>query len=514
MGGSTNELSGPDLEQGVAFAALEDGKPVLGHAHGEAVVLVRVGADVHAIGATCSHYGGPLAEGRVEGDVVVCPWHHACFDLRTGEAVGAPALRDLPCFEVARRGELVQVRARKETPRRTAPNAPSSVVLVGAGAAAAACIEMLRKEGYSGPITMLGDEEPVDRPNLSKDYLAGTAPEEWMPLGGRERWVELGVDYRPNDPAVAIDTKSRTVTTKGGDVLPYGALLYAPGAEPVRLAIPGGDLPHVSTLRTLTDARAIIERAKTAKRAVVVGASFIGLEAAASLVARGLEVHVVAPDHVPLGRILGEEVGAFLRKVHEDKGVRFHLGTKPKAIREGAVELENGETLAAELVVVGIGVRPRTSLAQAAGLVVENGVVVDTSLRTSADAVWAAGDVARFPDTRTGERVRIEHWVVAERHGQAAARAILGRAADARDVPFFWSAHHDVTISYVGHASKWDRVTVHGSLEARDATIVYESAGVVMAVATINRDAVSLAVEAAMRRGDAAAAAQAAHGSG
>jgi apoptosis-inducing factor 3 len=513
MGGGASELTGPDFEKGVPLASLAEGKPVLGHALGEGVVMVRVGADVRAIGASCTHYGGPLAEGLVVGGTIRCPWHHACFDLATGQASGAPALTDVACYEVVRAGELVQVRTKKDAPKKTPPRSPSSVVIVGAGAAGAACAEMLRKEGFTGPITMLGAEEPgpVDRPNLSKDYLAGTAPEEWIPLGSRERWAELHVTLSPNDPATALDTKARTVTTKSGKTHPYDALLYATGAEPVRLPIEGATLPHVFTLRTLADARGIIARAAGAKKAVVVGASFIGLEAAASLVARGLEVHVVAPDAVPLARILGEEVGAFVRTVHEGKGAKFHLGTKPTAIHEGKVVLENGETLDADLVVLGVGVRPRVALAEAAGLKVDGGVVVDASLRTSAEGVWAAGDVARFPEVRAGALARIEHWVVAERHGQAVARAMLGHAVAFHDVPFFWSAHHDVTFSYVGYAPKWDKVTVHGSLAARDATIVYEAAGVVVAVATVNRDAVGLAIEAAMERNDHAAVTKLAH---
>ena len=393
------------------------------------------------------------------------------------------------------------------------PSSPSSVVVVGAGAAGAACVEMLRQEGYTGPITMLGAEEPgpVDRPNLSKDYLAGTAPEEWVFLGSRERYAELGVDLSPTDPAVAIDTARKRVTTKSGKVLPYGALLYATGAEPVRLPIAGADLPHVFTLRSLADSRAIAERAGTAKRAVVVGASFIGLEVAASLRARGLEVHVVAPGKVPLEPILGEEVGAFVRGIHEAKGTVFHLGERPKAITPTAVELESGQQIEAELVVLGVGVRPRLALAEQAGLTVDGGVIVDASMRASAEGVWAAGDVARYPDPHAdphaagpkgGAGLRIEHWVVAERQGQAAARAMLGITRPFLDVPFFWSAHHDVVLAYVGHASAWDRILVDGSLEARDAAVAYERGGRIVAVVTVNRDAVGLAVEAAMERGD------------
>jgi NADPH-dependent 2,4-dienoyl-CoA reductase/sulfur reductase-like enzyme/nitrite reductase/ring-hydroxylating ferredoxin subunit len=504
MGGGATELTGPDLGVGVAFADLPQSTPVLGHAGGEAIVVVRVGDDVHAIGATCTHYGGPLAEGLVDGHTIRCPWHHACFDLRTGEAVGAPALGDNACYEVARAGNLVQVRTRKQAPKRVARSSPSSVVIVGAGAAGAACVEMLRKEGYAGSITMVGAEEPgpVDRPNLSKDYLAGTAPEEWIPLGSRERYAELRVELLPSTPAAAIDPKAKKVTLSNGRSLDYGALLLATGGEPSRLPIEGGNLPHVLTLRSLADSRAIVARASGAKRAVIIGASFIGLEVAASLVKRGLEVHVVGPEALPLARALGEALGAHLKKLHESKGVKFHLGTTPKTIRETTVELANGKMLDADLVVLGVGVKPRVALAEAAGLEVDNGVVVDERLRTSASGIWAAGDIARHPDPRAGERVRIEHWVVAERQGQHVARAMLGATTPYRDTPFFWSAHYDVQVSYVGHAPGYDAVEVLGSMENNDATVVYRKKGKPLAVATLNRDKVSLAVDVAMERGD------------
>lgn len=501
MGGGGQELSGPDLAAGVAFSSLEEGKAIVGHTNGENVLVVRIGDDVHAVGASCTHYGGPLGDGIVVGSTVRCPWHHACFDLRTGRAEGAPALADLPCWNVERSGDLVQVRTKREPARRSAPStAPSSIVALGAGAAAAAFATTLRNDGYAGPITLLGAEPPgpVDRPNLSKDYLAGTAPEEWIPLGLPE-----GVEVVANDPAQVIDVRGKTVTTASGHVYSYDALLYATGAEPVRLPIPGADAPHVHTLRSVADARAIIARATSgAKRAVVVGASFIGLEVAASLVARGLEVHVVGPETVPLARVLGEDLGRFVAKVHEDKGTRFHLGKRPKSIGASSVELDDGTTIACDLVVLGVGVKPRVALAERAGIVVEGGVVVDQQLRTSAPSVWAAGDVARYPDARTGESVRVEHWVVAERQGQAAARAMLGSTEPYRDVPFFWSAHHDVVLAYVGHATSWDSVEVFGSIEARDCAVTYRKGGKVLAVTTINRDRTSLRVEAAMHEGD------------
>jgi NADPH-dependent 2,4-dienoyl-CoA reductase/sulfur reductase-like enzyme/nitrite reductase/ring-hydroxylating ferredoxin subunit len=507
MGGASGQLTGPDLAAGVALADLQEGAPLVGHAHGEAVVLVKRGDTVHALGAACTHYGGPLGDGLVVGDTLRCPWHHACFDLRTGEAVGAPALSPVPCFEVERRGALVVVGARRPLPVRTAPPvAPSSVVIVGAGAAGAAAVETLRREGYGGPLTLVGDEPPgpVDRPNLSKDYLAGTAPEEWIPLRDADFYRQLGVELVLGDPAVALDVGARRVTLASGRALPYGALLLATGAEPRRLPIPGADAPHVLTLRSLADSRAIIARARAGARAVVLGASFIGLEVAASLRARGVEVDVVAPEALPLERALGPAVGRELRRRHEDKGVRFHLGRTPREIRAGEVLLDDGRALAGDFVVMGVGVAARTRLAEAAGLAVDNGVVVDEHLQ-AAPGVYAAGDVARFPYAASGERVRIEHWVVAERMGQVAAHNILGQRRPFRDVPFFWSVHYDYALGLVGHAAGWDAAEVKGDLAAADAAVVYRRRGQVVAVATVGRDQLSLAVEAAMEQGDGAA---------
>jgi NADPH-dependent 2,4-dienoyl-CoA reductase/sulfur reductase-like enzyme len=406
---------------------------------------------------------------------------------------------------VQRRGNRVTVglqRSRAEA--GTPPSSPDAVVIVGAGAAGAAAAERLRRLGCRGSITLVGDEPPgpVDRPNLSKDYLAGTAPEEWIPLRPREFYDEIGVELHVGDAAVALDPARKSLTLQSGRTLSYDALLLAIGAEPVRLPIEGATQAHVFTLRALEDSRAIIAAAGKARRTVIVGSSFIGLETAASLRARGLEVDVVSRDRLPLGRILGEELGRFVQQLHEAHGVRFHLGTSPRAIRQEGVELEDGRTLAADLVVLGVGVRPRTSLAQRAGLRVENGIVVDAFLRASAPAIWAAGDCARYPEPRLGKPVRIEHWVVAERQGQAVARDMLGLGTPFQDVPFFWSQHYDVTLAYVGHAEAWDAVEVKGNLEERDAAVVYRQGGRALAVVTVGRDRLSLAIEAALERGD------------
>ncbi|HET9863820.1 MAG TPA: FAD-dependent oxidoreductase [Steroidobacteraceae bacterium] len=503
--GHAKELTGPDLAAGIEIARLTENQPLLGHANGESVMLVRKGAEIRAVGATCTHYSGPLAEGLVAGETVRCPWHHACFDLRTGEALGAPALDPIPCYEVTRDGDRVRVGARRSRHAPPAPpQAPARIVIVGAGAAGAAAAEKLRGLGYAGAITLIGNEAPgpVDRPNLSKDFLAGSAPMEWVRLRDEAFYEAQQIEFLGGESAVALDTRARSVELASGRRVPYDKLLLATGSEPLRLPIEGASLPQVRTLRTLADSQAIIAAAGRARRVVVIGASFIGLEVAASLRARNLEVEVVGKERVPLERVMGTQVGQFVRQLHEEKGVRFHLEANLRAILPDAVELEGDVRLPADLVVMGVGVKPRVDLAKQAGLQVDNGILVDSHLRASAPDVWAAGDVARYPEARLGTRIRVEHWQAAERQGQRAAADMLGLGGPFNDVPFFWSQHYDVTLSYVGHADGEADIEVIGSLEKRDATVLYRRGGKVAAVLTVGRDRESLEFELALENKD------------
>jgi len=506
MSEENTKPTGPDFAKGIPTADLADGGMILGQVAGEAVLLARAGGARFAIGAECTHYHGPLAEGVLVADTVRCPWHHACFSLRTGDALRAPALNPVTCWRVEQRDGTIYVREKLEPavrPARTAAQAgPESIVIIGGGAAGNAAAEILRREGYAGRVTMLTADEagPYDRPNLSKDYLAGTALEEWIPLRSPEFYAEHAIELKLGTRAAGIDLKTREVRLADGSRHHYGALLLATGAVPVRLDIPGGNLPHIHYLRTLADSRALIAAANAARRAVVIGASFIGLEVAASLRARGLEVHVVAPEARPMENVLGREVGDLVRQVHEEHGVVFHLGTTPASFDRNRVTLQSGEQLDADFVVVGIGVRPETALAEQAGIAVDRGVGVDPYLETSIPGIWAAGDIARWPDRLTGEKIRIEHWVVAERQGQVAARNMLGTRERFDAVPFFWTQQHDLQLCYVGHAAKWDRVEIDGSLAARDCTVTYWHSGRKLAVLTIARDRDSLAAEIELER--------------
>ncbi|HUE05275.1 MAG TPA: FAD-dependent oxidoreductase [Bryobacteraceae bacterium] len=495
------KLSGPDLKAGVELSKLTEKEPFLGHYEGEPVILVRQGDHISALAATCTHYGGPLAEGLVVDNTIRCPWHHARFNVHTGEAEGAPALNPVSCFNVRRQRSTVAITGKAEADFRVAcPQSPSSVVIIGAGAAGAACADMLRTKGYAGPVTLVADEQPspVDRPNLSKDYLAGSAPEEWIPLRTPAYYQSIRVDLVTGNPAARLHPETHKVSLKDGRTLTYGGLLLATGAEPCSLRIKGSDLLHVFRLRTLADSNAIIAKAQQARNCVVIGSSFIGLEVAASLRSRGREVTVISQDSVPLGNILGKELGRFVQRLHEKHGVRFLLDTKPQEIHDDKVEIGQGRSVDADLVVLGVGVSPRTSLADEAGIQVDNGVVVDEMLRTSASDVFAAGDIARYPEPVSGEQTRIEHWVVAERQGQSVARAMLGIGGPFRQTPFFWSQHYDVQISYVGHASKWDSCQIEGDPDKSNACAVYRRGDRIIAVATIGRDRLSLQVEAAM----------------
>jgi NADPH-dependent 2,4-dienoyl-CoA reductase/sulfur reductase-like enzyme/nitrite reductase/ring-hydroxylating ferredoxin subunit len=499
--------AGTDFRSGIALRDLREGRMLRGRIDGEDAVVLRSGNEVFAVGAHCSHYHGPLAEGHVVGDTLRCPWHHACFSLRSGAALRAPALDAIACWRVEQIGESAFVRERIASPESTRGAArvplaarPRSVAIVGGGAAGLACADRLRREGYDGSLTLLSADAapPCDRPNLSKDYLAGTAPEDWIPLRPAAWYADQGIDLKLASRVDSIDLAQKRLRLAGGEELSADAVLLATGADPVRLDIPGAAPAMVHYLRSFADSRAIVAAAGGAKQAVVIGASFIGLEVAAALRQRGIEVHVVGPEPVPLERVLGRVLGEFVRRLHESHGVIFHLGCTVTRVEDKVTVLSDGARVGADFLVAGVGVRPSLQLAESAGLAIDRGVAVNSFLETSAPGVFAAGDVARWPDPRTGQRIRVEHWVVAQRQGQVAALNILGTRTPFTAVPFFWSQHYDVAINYVGHAEGIDAVDVEGSPDARDCAASFRRGDRVLALATIGRDRQSLEAEVAM----------------
>ncbi len=500
MSGDQSAPTGPDLEQGVPASDVLEGKPLLGHVQGQAAILTRSGGRLFAVGATCTHYSGPLAEGLVVNGKIRCPWHHAEFDLASGACTRPPALGGIPCWNVEERDGRALVTGPRDVakPARVATS-PASIVVVGGGAAGAIAVATLRDEGYDGPVTLVSAERsgPVDRPNLSKDYLAGTAQEEWIPLRPDTWWKEHDVALMTDCEVKALDPAARSLTLADGKSLDYGALLLATGAEPVRLDLGAGNA-RVHYLRDWADSRAIIDRAASARSAVVIGASFIALEVAASLRARDVAVTIVAPETQPLARVLGDELGAVVRELHESKGVTFRLGRTVSGADAKGVTLDDGSRIETEFIIAGVGVRPRVALAEAAGLATDRGVRVNEYLETSAPGIFAAGDIARWPDARSGRAIRVEHWVLAERQGRVAARNMLGARERFDAAPFFWSAHYDLVINYVGYSEKPDRIEIDGDPRARDCTVRYFEQDRLAAVATIGRDLGNLTAEAGL----------------
>jgi NADPH-dependent 2,4-dienoyl-CoA reductase/sulfur reductase-like enzyme/nitrite reductase/ring-hydroxylating ferredoxin subunit len=493
---------------------LKDGEMKQVSVNGTDILLARVKGKYHALGANCTHYGAPLVEGVLSDERIVCPWHHACFNATTGDLEEPPALDSLPCYEVRVEGENVIVCLQDEmedrrTPAMTKRDSSADArlfVIIGGGAAGYAAAQTLREDGFQGRVLLITREDraPYDRPNLSKDYLQGHAEPEWMPLRAEEFYAEHDVEVLRDKEVVRVDAAKKLITFKDGETLVYDSLLVATGGTPRRLNIPGSDLKNIFVLRSIGDTDAIIEAARGASSAVVIGASFIGMETASSLRERKLSVTVVAPDKVPFEKTLGPEIGRLLQQVHESHGVRFKLGTSAASFEgDGAVKtivLSSGERIETDLVIIGVGVRPATTFLEGFNLHKDGGVYVDRYL-CAADGVYAAGDIAFFPSALTNERQRIEHWRTAQQQGRVAAHNMAGRKVEFDGVPFFWTRQFDAGLLYVGRATGWDEIIYQGDVSRQDFLAFYVSGNRVLAVAGMNRDRDMAALEELMRSG-------------
>ena len=464
------------------------------------VLLARVDGKCYAVAAHCTHYGAPLADGYLSGDRIVCPWHHACFNTRTGALEEPPALDSIANYPVRIENDEVFVDVPDGAPDRVTPQMTKrsaddkrTFAIIGGGAAGYMAAQTLREEGFAGRIVMITRESraPYDRPNLSKDYLQGHADPEWMPLRGDDVYPEHDIEVLFDKEVSGVDIPTRKINFADGEEMECESLLIATGGEPRRLEIPGGSLKNVFVLRSFDSADRIIAAAEGSKKAVVIGASFIAMEAAFSLRERGLDVTVVAPDKVPFERTMGPEIGRLFQSVHESKGVSFRLGEHVTSLRGetnvDGVELASGDVLDADFVVVGVGVSPATAFLNGIEKQKDGSVGVDEFMSLGND-VFAAGDIASFIDPRSGERTRIEHWRTALQQGRAAAKNMLDQRQRYTAVPFFWTTQFDATLNYVGHAVGWDRIEYRGDVEKKDFLAFYIKDEKVAAVAGMNRD--------------------------
>ena len=521
----------PDFVRVAATSDLADGEMRQVSAGGTAVLLARVDGQFHACTAFCTHYGAPLETGVLSGRMVLCPWHHAAFDVTTGDLEEPPALDALRSFEVKVDGDDVLVRAPSDADAhgkgvsyRMSDGRVREMsgldkgedgrlfLILGAGAAAQTAAEELRASGYKGRLVMVTREHrpPYDRTKLSKDYLSGDAGDAALLLREGAFYERHGIEVWTERTVTALDAKERTVTFDNRDPVTYDVCLVATGGEPRRLNIEGRDLPGVHVLRSWREAKTIVDKAKGATSAVVIGASFIGMEAAANLNARGLKVTVIGREAVPFEAVLGPDVGAVFQASAEEKGVRFRLGAGVDRIRQKDECLRvivGANRNDVDLVVMGVGVTPATGFLNGASFRRDDGGLVTDATLKVADGLYAAGDVAAFPYAPTGQRVRIEHWRLAQQHGRIAARNMLGETDPTlsplpfEGVPFFWTGQFGLSLRYVGHAEDWDEVVIDGSLEDRQFLAAYVSGGEVRAVAAVGRDKDAAAVHFLMSQG-------------
>lgn len=493
--------------------ALKEGEMKAFKVDGGEILLGRLAGQFYAVAAQCTHYGGQLEHGILSGNRIVCPLHHATFDLMTGKMLEPPALDGLPSYKVRIENDNVIVtipegalenRKVCETSNRNIEKDDRCFVIIGAGAAGNSATQALREYGYQGRIVMLTRESyyPYDRPELSKGYLAGHSKEEWLPLRPPDFYKNCNIEIMFNKEVIGLNTEHKMVSLNTADSLIYDSLLIASGGVPRKLQIPDSNLSSVFTLRSRGDMEEIIAHLSDSKRVAVIGASFIAIETAAGFRERGKDVTIIAPESMPFENILGKQVGGFFKNLHESMGIKFKLEANVKAFEgDGHVEnviLNNGKKIAAEIVLVGIGVDPATGFKSDLALEKDGGIRVDEYFRHSPN-VYAAGDIARFPYWYTGEYVRIEHWRVAEQQGRIAAANMLGIKTAYDGIPFFWTRLFDINFRYVGYAKDWDDVIIDGDIRERNFIAYYARKNRVLAAAGVNRDKELAAIEEMMR---------------
>jgi NADPH-dependent 2,4-dienoyl-CoA reductase/sulfur reductase-like enzyme/nitrite reductase/ring-hydroxylating ferredoxin subunit len=490
---------------------LEEGVPTSVKPDKTEIILIRRNETVYAYRGKCPHYGAPLSKGLLVGNELTCSSHNARFEITGGKLLAPPALDPLRRYLLkVENGNVYIGGPETSSPAvktRGESSDPRTFAILGAGAAGNAAAETLRREGFSGRILLITEENrlPYDRPNLSKDFLSGEASPDWIPLRNEKFYQDMKIEFMHGRRVERLKPEEHKLVFSGGDELRFDKALLATGGTPRRLSIPGGDLPNVFLLRTVEDAESICKAAEKAEKAVVLGAGFIGLEAAASLRKRGLKVDLAALDKIPLQKVFGDILGLWFQEMHEKQGVQFHLGVTVEKIESQAgslrVLLSDGTALGADLVLGGLGIDPAVDYLRDTNLLKGGAVPVDGCLQTKVPGIFAAGDIALFPDRRTGEMQRIEHWVVAEAQGQHAARAMLGSEVPYGEIPFFWTRQYAHSIKYLGHAASFDRIVFRGGVEEKSFLAGYFREGRLEAAASLNGGKEFIAVGELLKAG-------------
>jgi NADPH-dependent 2,4-dienoyl-CoA reductase/sulfur reductase-like enzyme/nitrite reductase/ring-hydroxylating ferredoxin subunit len=469
----------------------------------EKILLIRRAGTITAINGTCPHAGAPLAEGVLHGGSVICPWHKAAFSAGSGKCLEPPAVDDVATYDLTIiDGDIFLAGERTAGPTPHAVRDDRIFIIIGAGAAGFSAAQELRAQKFGGRILLLdaGGALPYDRTILSKYTLAGTKGDEKTPLQDEEFYRREKIERR-TATVHALDPVAQKITLADGEILTYDAALVATGGAARKLPFPGADLANIFTLRNQDDAANIVQAATHGQHAVIIGTGFIGMEAAAALRERGLQVTVIGQEAAPFEKQLGAEIGRFFQKIHEEQGVKFRLGAKIAAL-EGeravsGVRLENGEILPADLVIAGLGVTPITEFVAGIARGEDGGLITGADLKI-ADHLYAAGDVALFPARGKGKAIRVEHWRVAQQQGRVAAQAMLGLDTVYDSVPVFWTIQYNKRLDYIGHASGKDQILIRGDLQAQNFIAYYLQDGIVKAAAGMNQDANMAAVLALM----------------
>ncbi|KAK1160087.1 apoptosis-inducing factor 3-like isoform X2 [Acipenser oxyrinchus oxyrinchus] len=487
---------------------LENGQMREVEVGGGKALLIKEHGEYSAISHKCPHYGAPLVKGVLSGGRVRCPWHGACFSIATGDIEDFPGLDSLEKFQVKVEKDKVIIRANKQalqTQKRTRMMSKctglsnysagvTSVLIIGAGPAGLVCAETLRQEGFGDRIVMctVDKHQPYDRPKLSKS-LESTA--EQITLRSKEFFQKYDIELLKEKEVVTVDIKTKTVIFRDGLKMVYKNLLIATGSSPKILNCKGTDVENVFYLRTPEDANCIAKLANN-KNAIVVGASYVGMEVAAYLAEKAHSVSVVSQEDIPFRKALGEKVGRAIMKMFDNNRIKFYMLNEVSEFRgqQGKLKevvLNSGKVLRADVCIIGAGVSPATSFLKHSGINMDSKgfIPVSKTMQTNVPGVFAAGDVVTFPlALRSNKKVNVPHWQMAHMHGRIAALNMLGQATEINTIPYFWTAMFGKSIRYAGHGEGFDSVIIQGDLDELKFVAFYTKSEEVIAVASMNYD--------------------------